>query len=286
MEEFCQYLPSTKANLLDVVSRAIFSEHVECHSDSVSVFTDGSKSDAGVGFGVVFPTLERGSTLPHFASIFTAELHGIIKAVKEIILIGGSHFTIFCDSRSVLQSLSNFTSHHPLVLEVLEWLLLAKHRGKTISFCWVPAHVGIAGNEAADNFAKNAALSAPPRNYKLPFRDIFPSINLAVRNQWQQHWEGLQITNKKMRALTSSSLPWHYASMPRRWETALCRLRIGHTRLTHGYLMSADPQTYCMDCLVPLTVEHLLAECPSLGDERRLFLKYSRTGAGYQLAKF
>ena len=137
----------------------------------------------------------------------------------------------------------------------------------------------------ANNLAKTAALSAPPRNFKLPFADIFPSIRNAVQSHWQQRWESFQLTNKKMRALTPSSLPWHYASMPRRWETALCRLWIGHTRLTHGHLMSADPQTYYMDCLIPLTVEHLLAEWPSLGDERRLFLSYGKIGARYQLTK-
>ena len=65
----------------------------------------------------------------------------------------------------------------------------------------------------------------------------------------------------------------------------MCRLRIGHTRLTHGYLMAADPQTFCMDCLVPLTVVHLLVECPSLGDERQRFLKYGKVGAVYHLDK-
>ena len=49
--------------------------------------------------------------------------------------------------------------------------------------------------------------------------------------------------------------------------------------------MSADPQTYCMDCLVPLTVFHLLVECPSLGDERELFLAYGKIGVDFKLDK-
>ena len=223
--------------------------------------------------------------MPPSASIFTAELHGILKALQEILLADDRHFTVYCDSRSVLQSLSNFNPRHPLVLEIMEWLLLAKRRGKVVDFCWVPAHVGVTGNERADDLAKVAASAVPPRNFKLPYKDVFPLLKHEVRNRWQRCWEGLLLSNRKMRALTSSTLPWHYASMPRRWETALCRLRIGHTRLTHGYLMSADPQTYCMDCLVPLTVEHLLVECPSLRDERQRFLNYGRAGAGYQLEK-
>ncbi|MPC37771.1 hypothetical protein E2C01_031261 [Portunus trituberculatus] len=37
---------------------------------------------------------------------------------------------------------------------------------------------------------------------------------------------------------------------------------IGHTRLTHSYLMSGDYQPYCDKYLVPLIVRHLLVECP------------------------
>ena len=161
--------------------------------------------------------------------------------------------------------------------------MLAKRRGKEVAICWVPAHVGVVGNELADELAKAAASSVVPRNHKLPYRDFFPHIRQSVKNKWQQCWEALRLTNKKMRGITSSTRPWHYASMPRRWETALCRLGIGHTRLTHGYLMSASPQTFCMDCLVPQTVEHLLVECPSLRDERRTFLKYGQVADSFKL---
>ncbi|MPC19957.1 hypothetical protein E2C01_012887 [Portunus trituberculatus] len=50
------------------------------------------------------------------------------------------------------------------------------------------------------------------------------------------------------------------------------RLRIGHTYLTQRYLLTRDPQPYCDDCLVPLTVRHLLVECPSLMDLRHRYL--------------
>ncbi|MPC64370.1 hypothetical protein E2C01_058484 [Portunus trituberculatus] len=33
-----------------------------------------------------------------------------------------------------------------------------------------------------------------------------------------------------------------------------------------------DPQPYCDDCLVPLTVRHLLVECPSLIELRHRYL--------------
>ena len=68
--------------------------------------------------------------------------------------------------------------------------------------------------------------------------------------------------------------------MERRKEAALCRLRIGHTRLTHSFLMSGDPIPYCEDCLVPLTVKHLLVECPSSGEARYRFFSSCRDREG------
>ncbi|MPD06471.1 hypothetical protein E2C01_102285 [Portunus trituberculatus] len=38
------------------------------------------------------------------------------------------------------------------------------------------------------------------------------------------------------------------------------------------YLLTRDPQPYCDDCLVPLTVRHLVVECPSLTDLRHRYL--------------
>ena len=78
-----------------------------------------------------------------------------------------------------------------------------------------------------------------------------------------------------------------YSPMTRQREVILCRLRIGHTRLTHGFLMSGDHQPFCEDCLVPLTVRHLMVECPSLLDERERHFPASCRGnnGGFSLAK-
>ena len=66
----------------------------------------------------------------------------------------------------------------------------------------------------------------------------------------------------------------------------LCRLRVGHTRLTHGFLMSGDHQPFCDDCLVPLSVKHLLIECPSSNELRNRHLSECRGEDGsYVLSK-
>ena len=49
------------------------------------------------------------------------------------------------------------------------------------------------------------------------------------------------------------------------------RLRLGHCRLTHSYLMSGDDQPVCESCWLPLTVKHILIDCPNLQDTRLKF---------------
>jgi len=62
-----------------------------------------------------------------------------------------------------------------------------------------------------------------------------------------------------------------------KWKTSLShhdcvlinRLRIGHTRLTHSYLLLGDDQPECGTCQCPLTVKHILVECVDLNDVRK-----------------
>lgn len=80
------------------------------------------------------------------------------------------------------------------------------------------------------------------------------------------------MTNK-IRSLRDSVQNWASShQITRKNEVMLSRLRIGHTRLTHGHLMRGEPiPPFCANCIVPLTVEHFLVECPDHMNTRRLF---------------
>ena len=143
--------------------------------------------------------------------------------------------------------------------------------------------MGVSGNERADELAKFAAYTLEAKDRPLPNRDLNPIIKAAAFHSWQFSWD-LEECNK-MKETTTRECPWNYYPMDRRRETALCRLRIGHTRLTHGFLMSQDPPPFCEDCLVPLTVRHLLVECPSLGETRFRFFSDCRDRQGNYLLR-
>ena len=54
----------------------------------------------------------------------------------------------------------------------------------------------------------------------------------------------------------------------RREEIILARLRIGHTHMTHSYLLKGEDLPECIPCNTTLSVKHLLVECTDLAPYR------------------
>ena len=134
-----------------------------------------------------------------------------------------------------------------------------RRRHKNASFCWCPAHVGIPGNKAADT-ATVAAIDSimEVNNEEIPCRDWYPKVKKALNEQWHN------AQHNKLRLIKDSISAWPSSSCTdRKTSIILTRLRIGHTKATHQYLMERLYQPYCEDSLVPLTFKHFLAECPS-----------------------
>ena len=54
----------------------------------------------------------------------------------------------------------------------------------------------------------------------------------------------------------------------RKEEVVLARLRLGHTRVTHSYLLLGEEQPQCVGCDAPFTVRHFLLECGDFAQVR------------------
>ena len=63
-------------------------------------------------------------------------------------------FVIFSDSMSVLQAIESQESKNPLVNRVLQTCQSILSGNKYMTFCWIPSHRDIRGNEDADRAAK------------------------------------------------------------------------------------------------------------------------------------
>ena len=67
----------------------------------------------------------------------------------------------------------------------------------------------------------------------------------------------------------------HSENMSRYHPILLNRLQIGHSRLTHSYLLCGDDPPTCQSCGIPFTVKHTLVECRNLRDIREKYFTVS-----------
>ena len=160
------------------------------YRDYIPVYTDGSRDGNSVACATFFPSDTTFSMrLPDSASIFTAEIWAIIKALEEIKNASASKFIIITDSISCLQALLYMKLEHPLIGMVIPKCVFLSIANKNIILCWVPSHVDIRGNEKPDSAAKSA-LDLPCAKFGIPYTDLNYIINQYIFSTWQDDWNG------------------------------------------------------------------------------------------------
>ena len=207
--------------------------------------------------------------LPNGCTIFSAEAVALINAFKIIKVSKISKFVIFSDSLSCLQSIKNEDITNSFILEILEAYTECAAQGKEIILCWIPSHIGIDGNEEADRHAKEATLQ-DIRPMKVPYKDYIPEAKAYIKDRWQRTWNG--VTDILTIITPTIGKRQANTSLSRREEIVVYRIRIGHTRLTHSYLMSKEDPPECVHCNVQLSITHILLECPSLTTIREKYI--------------
>ena len=230
------------------------------------IYTDGSKEDSKVGCAVISDNHSNMQRIPDHSSIFTAEAKAIDLALDFISTCDANNkYIIFSDSLSVLKAMNHTSSKNPQIQKLLEKCheLLAY---KEIALCWIPSHIGIQGNEMVDKQAKTS-LSLEPTSFKIPFSNFKPSINKYILEEWQTSWNN-SIGNKLLDIKPTIGEYQSVVRNFRREEVVLARLRLGHTRVTHSYLLQGEEHPQCVGCDAPFTVRHFLLECGDFAQVR------------------
>jgi len=108
---------------------------------------------------------------------------------------------------------------------------------------------------------------------KLPATDMYPRITKLIFDEWQEVWNCC--AGNKLHAIRPTVVDYKQKiCLSHRDSVLLNRLRIGHTHLTHSFLLSGDDLPECGTCQCPLTVKHILVEFVDLNDVRNKHLRY------------
>ena len=237
-------------------------------SDSIHIYTDGSKRSDGVGAAAICGSKRKTASLPLQASILTAELYAIEMALQLVQEQEGRRFAIFSDSRSSLTAISNIYSDHPAVRKIIGQLNRLQRDGKQVNLVWIPSHVGISDNESVDKIAGETT-RRPPEFIPIFFRDFYPYIRLMIFRKWEVVWKD---SRQKMVEIKDNIESFNPLSNPSRaTETRINRLRTGHSRFSHGYMME-NPRIvpvcpFC--CSHSLSVKHIIIQCEALASVRQ-----------------
>jgi len=97
----------------------------------------------------------------------------------------------------------------------------------------------------------------------LPASELLPCLTKLIYEKWQKSWNNC--TDNKLQSINPTiGVYQHFRSLSRHDTVIIHQLRISHIQLTHSYLLPGTDQPECSACHCPLTIMHILTECPAL----------------------
>ena len=242
------------------------------------VFTDGSKDpETGMtGFGVVVPgrqaSINRRTT--DGLSVYTVEMVAILIAMKWVEHAGVDRVVICSDSASVLASLRSFKSgsRQGMLYEILISITKCVERGSEIKFMWVPAHLGIEGNEQADELAKRALRKdRVDMNVRISKAEAKGIVWEMANLKWQERWDREE-KGRHFYQAQHNVKERRVGRGRRREEIIWMRVRLGHCALNKTLKLVGRHQSgLCEGCgEEEESVEHVLMGCRAYESQRRV----------------
>ena len=247
----------------------------------IQAYTDGSKTQHGVGSGVAIfigtnLALQDKFKLDSNCSNNQAEQLAIIKALEAIGNIDTTTnsqrtVTIFTDSMITLESIRNTKNHNYLIEEIRKKMTTLEQAHWNIEISWVKAHIGIMGNELADRLAKTAANDNDNEIIfsRLPIGTIINKIKEKTMQKWQKEWEECSKAE-----ITKKFFPKIQDRQKLRIEIfpVFTAMVTGHGK-TRAYLhrFKILENANCPCGEGDQTVDHLLNRCPMLNTQRERF---------------
>ena len=266
--------------------------------DSLSIYTDGSGIVGEIGSAATCPLTEQ-TLAVHMGSeststVYAAELQGISLALKfaqEYADRNGSRrkIAIFTDNQAAIWSIAKTEGRTGAYIleEIARQVQQLQRDGRTVTVRWIPAHVGIAGNESADIAAKKATGWRPGGRRRQPAdtpQRLHPTrstlrklCKIQIRIAWATRWKNEETgraTYRHTSTPTKKVLQLH-EGLSKRESSLLVQLRTGKIGLNDFLFTRKVPDITSPNCPCGerrQTVAHVLLQCVTYKDIRnRIF---------------
>lgn len=187
---------------------------------------------------------------------------------------------VYTDSKITLCLINDNKKQNTLIADILKTVHTLQQNMWLIHFSWVKAHIGIAGNEMADNLAKQAANDDTIEIIyrKTPKSTIATEIKEIGIQKWQDRW------NKTTKGATTKSF---FPSIKQRLKLSIpstpefTAVITGHGRTKsylHRFHIIDDPTCTCGRG--QQTVNHLIYECADTTQQRTSLMRDIRMNGG------
>lgn len=240
----------------------------------IHIYTDGSfeASTGKSGIGVYSPNkkFSFASRLPNHTQICTAEIIAINKALCFILENNWNKAVILSDSKSALQKITaiNFDVHRDYAsLATKRGIIDALNNNIDIQLGWIPGHMGIKGNQVADQLANLGRNMNIPMNVNLDKGNFLPKFKYNIKEEWKTLWKELIKKKGSQYANITTELPntiWfnRFEYKNRRHLTTIIRMKSGHCLTPyHLFKINRMDNPFC-ECGQVGTLNHIMLECP------------------------
>ena len=108
----------------------------------------------------------------------------------------------------------------------------------------------------------------------MPSSDLKPLTAKYVYKIWQKEWDETVLVSNTFHEILPK-LPDKLLSIcnTRKEDTILRRLYIGHSCLTHSFILRKKEASACVACNTVITVKHILIECADLLEIRKKYFE-------------
>lgn len=264
---------NSKLFILEKKSLAL--DTINSYKNTFHVYTDGSKNYNIVGLGIYFE--ETGEIIHkeynRNITIKTTELIAIYLAIKLSIVMKKKNIVIFTDSKSSCLSLENYIKNKNRKIKLYEQKivdLLNKHIEYKIWIQWIPAHIGVDGNERADKAAKvnnlNEETISLNTQIHLPHEEAIEICKQEIHEIWKKEFKERSLTKgafyEKIIKEPKKQIWFKKKDLNSAQLKQAIRIRSGHTYDKQFlYLMKIEDNNICNTCKSIENAEHIIKHC-------------------------